>query len=212
MIKEDLTITREKYSELKLISEWLKVSPGYLTANPELAGTKYSSNSAVTVTRLEGNDTARNGSFYVIRHSDYTSTSPSNYTLQVPSSRGDVSIPVLAETLTLNGRDSKIIVTDYDVRGRNLLYSTAEILTHQKFENTTVLVVYTGPDEVNELSVEISGSSEIITDESITVSRNTTTVTLAWSTSEDRRTAQIDDLHIYILSKYPSLLLSRLRD
>jgi hypothetical protein len=211
-IKEVRTITREKYSEIKLISEWLKVSLGYLTATPQLAGILGYSNPAVTVTRLVGNDMTTNSSFYVIRHNDYTSTSSSNYTLHVPTSRGDISIPALAETLTLNGRDSKIMVTDYDVRGSTLLYSTAEIFTHQKYENITVLVVYTGPNEANELAIKTSGLAEVVADESITLSLNATTTVIALSASEGRKMVKVDHIYIYILSKYPNHSLPNVLD
>lgn len=67
--------------------------------------------------------------FYVIRHAAYNSRVSTNYRLIVPTSQGYVSIPQLSSTLTLNGRDSKIHVTDYDLGGLNLLYSTAELFT-----------------------------------------------------------------------------------
>lgn len=67
--------------------------------------------------------------FYVVRHAAYNSLESTNYRLTVPTSHGNVSIPQLSSTLTLNGRDSKIHVTDYDLGGLTLLYSTAEVFT-----------------------------------------------------------------------------------
>ncbi len=64
------------------------------------------------------------------------------YTFSVPTSLGNVSIPQLGGTLTLNGRDSKIHVTDYDVGGINLIYSSADIYTHGKTGDRRVLLVY----------------------------------------------------------------------
>lgn len=198
-ISEDRTITREKYSELKLEAEWLKVSTDYLTAQPGAALVwTYATNAAITVTRLGGNSTLGSGSFYVVRHSDYSSTTSDNYTMKLPTLEGDISIPTLVDTLTLHGRDSKIVVTDYDVRGIQLSYSTAEIFTHQRFENATVLVVYTGPDETNELAVKVTSSSLVVPD-SVRVNRSEELITLAWATSPTRRIVQIDDLYIYIL-------------
>ncbi|KAI1448978.1 glycoside hydrolase family 35 protein [Annulohypoxylon stygium] len=200
-ISEDRTITREKYSELKLEAEWLKVSTDYLTAQPGAALVwTYATNAAITVTRLGGNSTLGSGSFYVVRHSDYSSTTSDNYTMKLPTLEGDISIPTLVDTLTLHGRDSKIVVTDYDVRGIQLSYSTAEIFTHQRFENATVLVVYTGPDETNELAVKVTSSSLVVPD-SVRVNRSEELITLAWATSPTRRIVQIDDLYIYILDR-----------
>ncbi|OTB03952.1 glycoside hydrolase family 35 protein [Hypoxylon sp. CI-4A] len=201
-ISEDRTLTREKYPELKLQAEWLKVSPGYLTAEPGAALVwTYANNAAITVTRLAGNNSLGQGSFFVVRHSDYTSTTSDNYTMKLPTSQGDISIPTLFEALTLNSRDSKIISTDYDVRGTKLSYSTAEILTHQKFGDTTVLIVYSGPDESNELAIQITSPSLPAIDDSISMRKGDGLMTFAWATHPRRRILQLDGLHIYILDR-----------
>ncbi|KAI2637638.1 glycoside hydrolase family 35 protein [Hypomontagnella submonticulosa] len=201
-ISEDRSITREKYSELKLQAEWLKVSPEYLITEPGAALVwTYANNAAITVTRLAGNSTLGSESFFVVRHSDYSSMASDNYTMKLPTLAGDVSIPKIFDSLTLHGRDSKIVVTDYDVRGTRLLYSTAEILTHQRFGNTTVLLVYSGPDETNELAVHINNTSPVEADESVTVNQSGGLVTMAWSTNSTRRIIRLGGFHIYILDR-----------
>ncbi|KAH8662000.1 glycoside hydrolase superfamily [Xylariales sp. PMI_506] len=202
-IKEDRTVAREKYSELKLQAEWVKASPGFLAAEPGAALVlTYSDNIAITVTRLNGNDTASRGSFYVVRHSDYTTTTSSNYKLRLPTSRGDLSIPTLFESLILNGRDSKIVVTDYDIPGYTVLYSTAEVLTHFRNENASLLVVYTGHNEMNELALATSTSLEIMVDDRLTISHNNNVTTIAWPTSPERIIFKTHDLTIHILDRY----------
>jgi hypothetical protein len=70
-------VDREKYSELKLQATFLKASPGYLltsAANSSSTGV-YNTNSDVLTTPLFGS----NGSFFIVRHSDYTSQASSNY-------------------------------------------------------------------------------------------------------------------------------------
>ncbi|KAL1962756.1 hypothetical protein VTN77DRAFT_9210 [Rasamsonia byssochlamydoides] len=127
-IAEDRSIWREKYSEQKLQASFLKVSPAYLTATPgNAADGSYTSTDAIAVTPLFGNGTRTN--FYVVRHADFTSTANTTYRLSVSTSAGNVTIPQLGGTLSLNGRDSKIHVTDYDVGGINLVYSSAEVYT-----------------------------------------------------------------------------------
>jgi hypothetical protein len=201
-IKEDLTIAREKYSELKVIAEWLKVSPGYLTANPGTAEVlTYCSNPAITTTKLEGDEAVGGGSFFIIRHSDYTSTSSTSYKLKLPTSKGKVSIPALYGSLTLNGRDSKIVVTDYDVRGFTLLYSTAEILTHQRYENKTVLIVYTGPGETNELAVKTPYVPKLVLGDSVAIHHDADVAILTWATG-NRKVIQIENLLIYAIGTY----------
>lgn len=200
-ISEHRTVTREKYSELKLIAEWLKVSPGYLTAKPGAAEIlTYSSNLAITVTRLEG--TTDFGSYFVVRHSDYTTTSSTEYTLSLPTSKGKMPIPALYGTLTLNGRDSKIVVTDYNVRGYTIIYSTAEILTHQKYDDRTVLVVYTGAGETNELAIQTITPPKIIDGDSVAVHHDGDLAILTWATSSKRKVIQIENLYIHAVGKY----------
>ncbi|KAI0482705.1 glycoside hydrolase family 35 protein [Xylariaceae sp. FL0804] len=201
-IAEDRTLTREKYSEVKLEAEWLKVSKDYLVAKPGAAFIwTYANNAFITVTRLEGDTDAGEASYFIVRHSDYTRTESDKYTMRLPTSQGKVKIPTLFDALTLNGRDSKIMATDYNVSGHSLLYTTAEVFTHHVYEDKTVLVVYTGPDEMNELAVKTTGRPTVIADESIMINKGSDLVTLAWATSSTRRIVQVDDLHIYILDR-----------
>ena len=128
VIAEDRTISREKYSEAKLDANFVMASGDvYLTAVPTesaVNGTIVNTDS-LAVTPLKSGSTG----FYVVRHRDYTSQESTNYRLTVPTSQGNVDIPQLSSMLTLNGHDSKIHVTDYDVGGTNMLYSSAEIFT-----------------------------------------------------------------------------------
>ena len=120
VIAEDRTVTREKYSEAKLEANFLQASPAYLTATPMNGSNgSFANTDLIEATPLVGNLTA----FYVIRHANYSSTDSTDYRLSVPTSKGNVSIPQLSSTLTLNGRDSKIHVTDYD--GRFMSNTTA---------------------------------------------------------------------------------------
>lgn len=132
VIAEDRTVSREKYSEAKLEANFLMASPAYLTAVPMVGmNGSYVNTDLIATTPLIGNLTG----FYVVRHAYYNSTNSTNYRLTVPTSKGNVSIPRLSSTLTLNGRDSKIHVTDYNVGGYNLLYSSAEIFTWYAITN-----------------------------------------------------------------------------
>ncbi|KAF7531211.1 hypothetical protein G7054_g9091 [Neopestalotiopsis clavispora] len=201
-IKEDFTIGRSKYSELKLIAQWLQVSPGYLTAKPGLAEVlTYCNDAAITVTRLKCDTAVGNGSFFIIRHSDYTSTASTNYKLDLPTSRGKVSIPALYGSLTLNGRDSKIVVTDYDVHGSTLLYSTAEFLTHQKYTDRVVLVVYTGPGETNELAIKTMHKPRILAGDGVAVHYDGDLAIMTWDTSNDRKVIRVGNLYIFAIDR-----------
>lgn len=200
VIRENRAVDREKYSELKLQASFLAVSPGYLTAvaaNSTTTGV-YNTNSAIVTTPVLGN----NGSFFIVRHSDFTSEASTNYTLSLPTSAGTVSIPQLGGSLSLNGRDSKVHVTDYPVGSSTLLYSTAEIFTWQKYDNSTVLIVYGGPNEIHELAVLGTSAGSLIEGDGVTIQQTNSSVVAQWQTSADRRIVQVGDLFIYILGKF----------
>jgi Beta-galactosidase, domain 2 len=198
-IQEDRTITREKYSEAKLQAQFLNVSPGYLLSTPSnLTVGKYSDNPAITVTPLIGNGT---GSFFVVRHTDYTSTGFATYTLNLPTSAGTILVPQLNGSLLLNGRDSKIHVTDYPVDKTTLLYSTAEIFTWKKFEDKTVLVLYGGAAETHELAIKTPSTPTILEGQNVTIVVRNSTAILQWNVSYERRVVKVDDLHVYMLGE-----------
>ncbi|KAH8799443.1 glycoside hydrolase family 35 protein [Xylogone sp. PMI_703] len=177
-IKEDRSVTREKYSELKLEAQFLKASPGYLTVTPGNSSVTgvYSPSTSVSITPLIG----ANGSFFVVRHADYHSAA--------------------RWLLTLGRRDSKIHVTDYPVGGYTLLYSTAEIFTWKKFEDKTVLVVYGGPNEQHELAIK-SSTKNWTADSGLTVASKKRNVVVNWQTTTTRRTLQVGDLQVYIVDR-----------
>ena len=220
VIAEDRTITREKYSEAKLEANFLVASPAYLTVAPQnVTNGSFASNSAIAVTQLKGNTT----NFYVVRHAAYNSLAVgTNYKLNVPTSKGTISIPQLSSTLTLNGRDSKIHVTDYDVGGTNLLYSSAEIFTWKSYGSKKVLILYGGMNETHELAFVTSDKATIIeggdsqvnqasdgqvqseasAGKGVTIKNQDGTVIINWAVDPVRRIVQVgQDLFVYLLDR-----------
>jgi hypothetical protein len=119
-------VDREKYSEQKLQANFFKVTPSYLTATRGSASTSWTSTSALTVTPAFTNTTT----FYFLRHTKYNSLDKTSYKLNVQTkSFGNITVPQSNASLTLNGRDSKIHVSDYAIGGLNIVYSTGEIFT-----------------------------------------------------------------------------------
>ncbi|KAF9696246.1 hypothetical protein EKO04_005856 [Ascochyta lentis] len=156
VIREDRRVDREKYSEQKLQANFFKVSPAYLTAaRGNASNATWTNTPALTVTPAFGNTT----NFYFVRHSKYNTLDSTTYKLNIPTTAfGNITVPQMNGTsLTLNGRDSKIHVSDYDLGGTTLFYSTAEIFTWHKYDDKTVLVVYGGPGETHELALAVTG-------------------------------------------------------
>ncbi|KIX93286.1 uncharacterized protein Z520_10929 [Fonsecaea multimorphosa CBS 102226] len=149
---ESRHVWREKYSEMKLQANFFKVSPAYLTAMPgnETNGT-YTVTDDITVTPVFA--TESNTGFYVVRHANWTSLDITPYNMTVSTSIGDVMVPQQGGHLTLFGRDAKLFLTDYDVGGINMIYSSAEVFTwNTDSSGKTVLILYGGANELHEMA------------------------------------------------------------
>lgn len=159
-IAEDRTL-REKYYELKLQANFLKVSPAFLTTRPQNTGKTqgaFTSNQALKTTQtldVVGNKTG----FYVVRHTDSSSFDVQTYTLTVPTSSGTITFPQLGGSLTLTGKDSKIHVVDYEVGSTNILYSSAEILTWATVNGKDVILLYGNEGELHETALHFNGTA-----------------------------------------------------
>ncbi|KAJ5096819.1 hypothetical protein N7456_007540 [Penicillium angulare] len=203
-IAESRNITRQKYSELKLIGNFQKVSPAYLTTTPgNLSTTRYTTSSDIAVTPLLGNSSS-DTSFYVVRHNDYTSQSSTDYKLKVSTSAGQVTIPQLGGSLTLGNRDSKIHVVDYDVAGTNILYSSGEVFTWKSFNDEKVLVLYGDVGEHHEFAVSGASKATVVEGSSsgITSKKVGKAIVVGWDVSATRHIVQIGDLKVLLLDRY----------
>lgn len=201
VIDEMRTVTREKYSEAKLEANFLQASPAYLTAiaqNNTNANGSYTGNPALTVTALLGGDNITD--FFVIRHAAYNSLDTTDYTITLPTNKGNITIPQLGGTLSLHGRDSKFHVTDYDLGGVNLLYSTAEIFTWKKYGDKRVLVVYGGPGEEHELA--ISGGGHASAPAGVKTAQKNGATVINYAVSSERKIVTLGcGLTIYLLDR-----------
>ncbi|KAI1326000.1 glycoside hydrolase family 35 protein [Xylariaceae sp. FL0255] len=197
-IKEDRTITREKYAEAKLIGQFITSSPAYLSATPgNLTNTSYVSTPELTTTPIFGNPTT----FYVTRHSAYESLDSTSYTFTVPTSAGNVTIPQLGGTLTLNGRDSKIHVTDYDVGGLNLVYSSADIYTYSSNKGgKRVLLLYGLEGETHELAFSSKLGKPTVEGGTAKIATKGSTVVVQWEVTTARKVLHYgSELDVYLL-------------
>lgn len=202
VIKESREVSREKYSEAKLEANFLQASPAFLTAVAQSnanANASYTGNEALAVTALLGNRT----NFFVVRHAAFNSLQTTEYEITLPTTtQGNVTIPQLGGSLSLHGRDSKWHVTDYDVGGVNLLYSTAEIFTWKQYGHKRVLVVYGGPGEMHELAVSGGGHARVVEGDGVKFGHKDGSTVLQYSTSPDRKVVELGcGLTIYLLDR-----------
>jgi hypothetical protein len=201
-IREDRQVDREKYSELKLQANFLKVSPAYLTAaRGNASNTTWTTSSDLTVTPASNENTM----FYFVRHSKYNSLDRTSYKLNIATSAfGNITVPQLNSTsLTLDGRDSKVHVSDYNIGGATLVYSTAEIFTWHKYGDKTVLVVYGGPGETHELTLAVTGLEVLEGDIESIATRGYTL--LNFKADKTRKVAKVgvdNFIYVYMLGKF----------
>lgn len=201
-IREDRRVDREKYSEQKLQANFFKVSPAYLTAARGDASTTWTTTSDLTVTPASEQST----NFYFLRHSKYNSLESTSYKLHISTTAlGNITVPQINGTsLTLNGRDAKIHVSNYNIGGATLIYSTAEVFTWHKYEDKTILLVYGGPGETHELALAVTGL-EVLEGDIQSISTRGVTL-LNFKADGTRKVAKVgvqsNFIYVYMLGKW----------
>ncbi|ORY15606.1 glycoside hydrolase superfamily [Clohesyomyces aquaticus] len=206
VIREDRRVDREKYSEQKLQANFFKVSPAYLTAYRGTASTDaWTTSPALTVTPAYAKNSSSSATkFYFLRHTKYNSRDSTSYKLKISTSGfGAIEVPQINGTsLTLNGRDSKIHVSDYDIGGATLVYSTAEVYTWHKYEDRTVLIVYGGPGETHELALAVTGLTVVEGNVKSITTRGYTVIN--YQATSDRKVVKVgvdQSIYIYLLDR-----------
>ncbi|KAJ0304579.1 hypothetical protein COL516b_005940 [Colletotrichum fioriniae] len=195
-IRENRGIDREKYSEAKIEAHFLRVSEAYLTAIPQNAtSTEFVSTPELRVVPIVGDKTR----FYVVRHTDYTSLNRTSYRLNLPTSAGNISVPLLGGDLSLHGRDSKIHITDHDVGGTSLIYSSAEIFTWKTYGNKTLLILYGGGGEEHEFAVPSSLGKPQFEGSNATTRTYGSFRAVHWLVQERRQVVHFETLEIHLL-------------
>ncbi|KZV90500.1 glycoside hydrolase family 35 protein [Exidia glandulosa HHB12029] len=159
-LAEDRTL-RDKFFENKLIASFAHSTPAFLTSRPQNVGNTagaFTGNSALKTTQtldVVGNKTG----FYTVRHSDSSSFDTQTYQLNVKTSAGTLTIPVLGGSLSLTGKDAKIHVVDYVAGSTQLVYSSAEVMTWATIDGRDVVVLYGDAGELHETAIAFSGTA-----------------------------------------------------
>ncbi|KAM3534629.1 hypothetical protein MY4038_002041 [Beauveria bassiana] len=198
-IREDRYIDREKYSQMKLEAQFMRVSPSILEATPGDPSTGvYSENKDVTITPMLSNKT---GNFFVARHTDYQRRDSTSYTVKLPTSLGTLSIPQFGGQLTLSGRDSKFHVTDYPVGNHTLLYSTAEILTWKKLDGQTVVIMYGGQGELHEFALQNAMDVHHSSSSQLSYKQSNSSVIVQFTATSERKVICMGDITVFMLDR-----------
>ncbi|TBU55766.1 glycoside hydrolase superfamily [Dichomitus squalens] len=151
-----------KFDELKRQGLFLRSSPEFRktdwigdtsTGIPEVT----LNGSAAFVTLLKNPDTSTQ--FFITRQADSTSTANISFTLTAPSSQGTLTLPPTTGSIALNGRQSKLIITDYSFGARgSVLYTTASIFFAGTIGQRDVLFLFGDANQSHEFALTLAGS------------------------------------------------------
>lgn len=141
-----------KYYETKLLTLFTRVARDLAKTSRLGNGTSYSSNAAITAAELRNPDTG--AAFYVTMHDYSPSGTLETFSLHVRTSSGAITVPQYGGSIAIDGHQSKIIVTDFKFGSKNLLYSTAEVLTYSVLDREEVLVLWVPTGEAGEFTID----------------------------------------------------------
>ncbi|EIN12800.1 glycoside hydrolase family 35 protein [Punctularia strigosozonata HHB-11173 SS5] len=156
-IAEDRHLT-EKYAELKRQGLFLRSSPEFYKTEwvgNSTDGAVAITDPAVFAVLLRNPDT--NTKFYFLRHSNSSSLLKTNFGLDVDTSIGQLHLPRLSDSLSVIGRQSKIVVTDYHFGTSTLLYSTAQVYFAGRIGDRDVLFLYGDVRQDHEAAIDLTG-------------------------------------------------------
>ncbi|GAB1521013.1 hypothetical protein RhiTH_004103 [Rhizoctonia solani] len=134
-ISEDRSLTI-KYHELKLQGLFLHATPHYHLAGRISTGTSLSNSNQIFTTHLA---TLKNQNLYIVRQTTNTNMARVEFDLKVNTTKGEVTL----KNVALNGRESKIIVSEYPFGSSVLGYTSAEVATWATIDGTDHIVLYT---------------------------------------------------------------------
>lgn len=176
-----------KHQELKLQGIFLRSSPDFYKTNwIGDSSTGFAAgavtNTAAFVTFLQNPDSL--AGFWVVRQSTSTSTYDSltlrisaifivdhsattNFKLNVTTaSEAKLQIPLVASTITLSGRESKVLLTDYNLgSGSSLLYSTAQVFFSGVIGSKDVVLLYGPSAQEHEFALSVTGTPKVSSSE-----------------------------------------------
>ncbi|KAF7977182.1 hypothetical protein HWV62_4417, partial [Athelia sp. TMB] len=161
-ISENRNLSTTKYAELKRQALFLRSSPAFYKTDyvsDSSTNSGLTNNSAVFAVWLKNPDQA--AGFLVARQNDATSTSTIDFKATVSTSAGNIEVPQVVPSITLGGREAKVLVTDYAFGNSSVLYSTAQVLFAGKIGARDVLFLYGDSNQAHEASLTLTGTPSV---------------------------------------------------
>lgn len=129
-----------KYYEDKRIGYFLQSAAPILKTEAS-ASARIDNSEIVDIARINP-DTGTQ--FHLIRHGDSTATSIERAHLVLDTKEGHFDrVPQAPDTaITIDGRESKMLLADYDLGGARLIYSTSELMTNAAIGGRDIAILY----------------------------------------------------------------------
>ncbi|RDI78175.1 hypothetical protein Vi05172_g11886 [Venturia inaequalis] len=189
-----------KYAETKLFGQFLRVARDLTKVDLINNGTFYATDPAIYTSELRNPDTK--GAFYVTIHTSSPSTEITPFKLHVATSLGNLTIPQGNGSIVLNGRQSKIIVSDFVLATSKLIYSTAEIFTVSFQDSKPLVVLWLPAGETGEFYLTGVNSSSLLKNDGCSGYSSTTTssgVVVAWTQKSGKCVVKFDNGYRFVL-------------
>ncbi|KAJ7022668.1 glycoside hydrolase family 35 protein [Mycena alexandri] len=157
-ISESRALTT-KFDELKLQGIFLRSSPEFYKTNfiaDSSSGLAATSNAAAFATFLQNPDTKT--AFYVLRQTNSTSTAITTFKLNITTLAGNIQVPMVVPAITLGGRESKLVVSDYSFGASKVGYATAQIFYAGTIGGRDILFLYGNSTQAHEVRLALTGT------------------------------------------------------
>lgn len=183
-----------KFYETKLIVLFTRVAHDLAHTDRVGNGTMYTNNKKIRTAELRNPDT--DAGFYVVLHDESSSGSTEQFKLDVTTSEGNITIPQLSNTITIDGHQSKILVTDFKFGEKKLVYSTAEVLSYAIIDGKEVLALWLPEGEAGEFKVKSDATAGVFSaagEDSVALYEDDNGFTVSYVQNKGTSIIELDD-------------------
>ncbi|KAH8674059.1 family 35 glycosyl hydrolase [Xylariales sp. PMI_506] len=148
--------TRQQWNKIfqtKLIGLFTRVSSDLLQADMVGNGTGYQLSSTAGYSWVLQNKVS-GATITVVQQASTNSQANVSFGVSLNTSAGSITVP----SVELYGRQSKILVTDYQFGKQALLYSSADVAVYGEFGNCDILVLYLKEGQTGQFALKATGN------------------------------------------------------
>ncbi|KEP45521.1 glycoside hydrolase family 35 protein [Rhizoctonia solani 123E] len=190
-ISEDRSLT-PKYSEIKLQSLFLHATPHYHLAGRISNDTAHASLPYIFTTHLA---TPAGQNLYIVRQTSTTRTARAEFDLRVNTTRGEV----LLQGVVLDGRESKVLVSEYPFGTSVLAYSSAEVATWTTLDGHDHIFLYA--NSTIRAALYTHSPTTTVSDSSVTVSISNGTALISGTPSSGLVRVTVGTTSVWLANK-----------